>query len=681
MRTRVQGMITLLALSSLVLAACGRGTVVTQPQAVQTQIVSVPGPVVQVTATPVPTQPVAFNAKDPTSFTQLQTTQPDTLDPTLSASAAGQAIIQNVYDTLISYRGDSLTDFVPQLAEQVPSQQNGGISADGRTYTFTIRQGVKFHNGDSLTAADVAYTFQRLILQGGSSSPQWLVFEPVMGSTPNNDITDLIVPNGPLLDSPQNLADVNPRVLEAVCQMVQRAVSFDSQANTVTFHLAQAWAPFLAILTGPYASIEDQNWVAQNGGWDGNCNDWQKYYGRTLDEESQTLLGTGENGTGPYLLDHWTAGKEIVLKANLQYWRTQPAWAGGPSGAPAIKTVTIQFIKSFTTRSNLFKSGNADELSFLNSKDASQLEPLAGEVCDVQTNRCDATEVSGSSILAYTGMQDPSRMDAFFNFDINTQGAGVLVGSGQLDGNGIPSYFFTDVHIRQAFSYCFNWDAYIQQTQQRNASQAYQVMPPGEIGSSPDNPHYSYDPAACTAAFKASTWRGTSGKSLWDTGFLMGIAYNPRNPDTQAFAEILSQDIAAVNNKFVVQVTSLPWTIYQDDYHNKRLPIYFPTTQETLADPHYWADTYTTGKLGAGLQRMPRYMVYQFQLLVGSGVKPADPAARALIYQKFNQLYYDLAPSILLVQGYNQRYMQRWVQGYFYNPANADLLYYYLSMK
>ncbi|MBI3968138.1 MAG: hypothetical protein HY329_21080 [Chloroflexi bacterium] len=54
-------------------------------------------------------------------------------------------------------------EYVPDLAKEVPTQANGGISADGLTYTFKLREGVKWHDGKPFTSADVKFTWERIM--------------------------------------------------------------------------------------------------------------------------------------------------------------------------------------------------------------------------------------------------------------------------------------------------------------------------------------------------------------------------------------------------------------------------------------------------------------------------------------------------------------------------------------
>ena len=125
----------------------------------------------------------------------------------------------------------------------------------------------------------------------------------------------------------------------------------DAAAGTVTFKLAQPWAPFIATLAGGgWGAVQSKAWVSANGGWNGDCASWTPFYGWTSEEFNATNLGTSAMGTGPYVLDHWTAGEEIVMKANENYWMKEPLWAGAPVGAPALKTVILKQVDEFTTR-------------------------------------------------------------------------------------------------------------------------------------------------------------------------------------------------------------------------------------------------------------------------------------------------------------------------------------------
>src|SRR5205823_2099579 len=120
---------------------------------------------------------------------------------------------------------------------------------------------------------------------------------------------------------------------------------------------------FLATLAGPWGSISDKKWIGANGGWDGTCQTWQNFYRSSdTDWKDWIKLGIGgsENGTGPFRLDHWTPGQEVVLKAFDGYWRQQPAWLGGPTGVSRLKTIVLKEAVQFAVRLAALRSGDAD---------------------------------------------------------------------------------------------------------------------------------------------------------------------------------------------------------------------------------------------------------------------------------------------------------------------------------
>ncbi len=83
----------------------------------------------------------------------------ETMSSVLSGDTSSGAVISMMGQALLGLNPDTVLPF-PILAAEVPTQQNGGISADGLTYTFKIRKGVTFHDGKPLTAKDVAFTYR-----------------------------------------------------------------------------------------------------------------------------------------------------------------------------------------------------------------------------------------------------------------------------------------------------------------------------------------------------------------------------------------------------------------------------------------------------------------------------------------------------------------------------------------
>jgi len=311
-------------------------------------------------------------APDPTTYVYDTIGDADTFDPALSYDTSSGEIIQNVYETLVFYDGEATDKFVPQLAE------SWTISDDGTVWTFKIRQGVKFHEGGDLTASDVAYSYQRGILQGGYSSPQWLLAEPFLG-VGNDDIT-VIVDEGASADDREALMANDPAVLKAACETVKAAIVADDAAGTVTMTLAQPWGPFLPTIANGWGSIMDKEWVIANGGWDDSCDTWQNTYSMTSADDPFTPIA---NGTGAFKLDHWTQGQEIVLTKNDAYW-----------GEPAkLDRVVVNIIPEFGTRFAMLQAGEADAID-VPVEQRAQVDPYVAKIAvyDSATNTYKAVQ-------------------------------------------------------------------------------------------------------------------------------------------------------------------------------------------------------------------------------------------------------------------------------------------------
>jgi peptide/nickel transport system substrate-binding protein len=287
-------------------------------------------------------------------------------------------------------------------------------------------------------------------------------------------------------------------------------------------------------------------------------------------------------------------------------------------------------------------------------------------------------------LVVIQGLQKNIRTDMFFAFEINAEN-NPFIGSGQLDGKGIPPNFFTDSFVRKGFAYCLNYDTFLNEALLGEGIRSVNVMLPGMLGYDETTPIYTYDPAKCTEMLKQSRWKrnadGTwtpdpAGEvSLWDTGFRFTVPYDAGSLDRQVLGQILQTELGAINDKFVIEVTGLPWPAFKEKEDGGSLPIFLRGWAEDIHDPHNWVVPFTIGIFGAQ-QKLPSDIQASYAEIINRAVSESDPAKRAEIYKEFNQLYYETAGSIPLFVTNGQRYYQRWVHGWFYNPMYPGTYYY-----
>jgi peptide/nickel transport system substrate-binding protein len=147
---KLYALLAVLVLSSMVLAGCGGAATPAATQAPQS------------TSAPAPTQPAAPTAASaPKILTVALSQEPDNQNALFSSMTYVVYISQMTNIGLAKW--DDKNNFVPDLAAEVPSAANGGVSADGLTITWKLRPGLKWSDGQPLTSKDVAFTWQVLV--------------------------------------------------------------------------------------------------------------------------------------------------------------------------------------------------------------------------------------------------------------------------------------------------------------------------------------------------------------------------------------------------------------------------------------------------------------------------------------------------------------------------------------
>ncbi len=134
-----------------------------------------------------------FSTLDPVGkkgghITQIDFGDAKTMNPMLVGDTSSGARTAVLFNALVDISPDTGLPY-PDLATAVPTQQNGGISPDGLTYTFTLRKGVKFSDGIELTAKDVLYTYNTMMKKESTSPRTSQLNERIEAITAPDDST------------------------------------------------------------------------------------------------------------------------------------------------------------------------------------------------------------------------------------------------------------------------------------------------------------------------------------------------------------------------------------------------------------------------------------------------------------------------------------------------------------
>ncbi len=135
--------------------------------------------------------PAAF-ADETKTFIVAMTEDPKSFNPDAQADDSGWPVFQNLYDGLFQLNWNN--EIVPDLCETYT------ISDDGLTYTFNLRKGVKWHDGEAFSSADVEFTY-KMIMENSGIISQELNNSVAEMSCPDDDtfVMTLKAPNAPIL--------------------------------------------------------------------------------------------------------------------------------------------------------------------------------------------------------------------------------------------------------------------------------------------------------------------------------------------------------------------------------------------------------------------------------------------------------------------------------------------------
>ncbi|WP_237458409.1 ABC transporter substrate-binding protein [Pontibacillus yanchengensis] len=177
------------------------------------------------------------------------------LDPSKVTDGESIYVTQQIYDTLVQYKQEG-TEVEPSLAKKWT------ISDDGKTYTFKLREDVKFHDGTDFTAEDVVYNFERW-----TESGDFIYYGYMFGASEDD--------------------------MGGIIEKVEATGDYE-----VKFTLEKPNAPFLSTLAMPPFAIASPDAIKKHG---------ENYFKNPV-------------GTGPFKFESWTQGDKIELSKNEEYF-------------------------------------------------------------------------------------------------------------------------------------------------------------------------------------------------------------------------------------------------------------------------------------------------------------------------------------------------------------------------
>lgn len=191
--------------------------------------------------------------------------EPASLDPLLLEGPIAYAVSELLFSYLTNY--DSSGNMVPDVALEVPTPQNGGVSADGKRITFHLRRGVRWQDGAPLTSRDVVFTY-RAIMNPANALPERFGYDQIA-----------------------SIAAPDP--------------------YTVAITLRRPYSPIVPLFFGG----------------DSNYPILPEHVLGSLPSINKAPFNEAPVGSGPYMLAAWQHGERLELKANPRYFRGKPAIA------------------------------------------------------------------------------------------------------------------------------------------------------------------------------------------------------------------------------------------------------------------------------------------------------------------------------------------------------------------
>ena len=491
---------------------------------------------------------------------------PLTLDPAMVTDAGSHLYVTNLFDglvTMVPSEQDvefTLSDgtktkvkglaLAPDIAIAIPDPIN---NPDGTiTYVFKLRQDIFFHLGRQVTAQDVKYSFERATAPETLSTAAELYLSDIVG------VKDKL--RG------------RTRTLEGVKVIDNFTISI-----TITGPIVD----FLWKLTYPTAMVVDREQV------ESNPRTWTKL----------------PNGTGPFKLETYQQGKELVLVANPNYHL----------GAP--KLTRIEFNLSGGSILTAYENGETD---------------VSGVgIADVDRVR------DSSDPLSREVVEAPSLSTSYIGFNMSK-----------------PP--FDDIFVRQAMTRAVDIDTITRVVLKDMISPAHSIVPPGMLGYSPVQSELTYDADKARELLAKSKYAGNMPAIVLTVSGQGATA----GPVIEAMIEMWRKELSL--NVKIEQVES---TAFFDNLKRGKYQMFSLGWIADYPDPADFLDLKFHSAHSVA-NNETQYSNSEVDALLDQARVESDPKTRTEMYQKAEAIILNDAPWFPFLHGKTLLVVKPYVKGY-----------------